>query len=137
MNMLVTNQLDQIEADVFWSMLRDYNAAQVGPSHYERLYIVLRNDDGNIIGGLNGATYWGWLFVENLVIQETHRRQGYGSQLLLAAEDEARTRGCHSAYLDTYSFQARPFYEKHRYAVFGVLDDFPTGCQRFFLKKKL
>ena len=54
-----------------------------------------------------------------------------------AAEDYARKRGCHSAHLDTHSWQARPFYEKRGYELFATLDDFPPGHKKFFLRKKL
>jgi len=57
--------------------------------------------------------------------------------LLRATEDEGRRLGSHSAYLDTFSFQARPFYERHGYEVFGTLEDFPVGQQRYFLRKAL
>lgn len=40
-------------------------------------------------------------------------------------------------YLDTFDFQARPFYERHGYEVFGTLDDYPPGHSRFFLRKDL
>lgn len=130
-----TAKTDDIEA--FWRMIRDYNMERVGASEYELLYVVLRDEHGQIGGGLNGWTLRGWLFVDNLVVHERLRGNGYGSRLLQAAEDEARRRGCHSAYLDTYSFQAQPFYEKHGYAVFGKLDDFPAGHQRIFLSKRL
>jgi hypothetical protein len=52
-------------------------------------------------------------------------------------EVEARRRGCHSAYLDTFDYQARPFYEKLGYVVFGTLEDYPKGHQRFYMMKKL
>jgi hypothetical protein len=41
--------------------------------------------------------------------------------MLLQAEQEAKARGCRGAWLDTYSFQARGFYERLGYAVFGAL----------------
>ncbi len=54
-----------------------------------------------------------------------------------AAEDYARYRNCHSAFLDTHTWQARPFYERRGYELFATLDDFPPGHQKFFLKKRL
>lgn len=56
---------------------------------------------------------------------------------MLRAEDEGRLRGCIGVYLDTFDFQARPFYEKLGFTVFGTLEDYPPGHRRFFLKKRL
>jgi hypothetical protein len=39
--------------------------------------------------------------------------------------------------LETLSFQARGFYERYGYSVFGELDDFPPGHRKYFLKKNL
>ena len=65
------------------------------------------------------------------------RGQGLGSKLMLQAENEAALRGCHSAWLDTHKFQARGFYEKLGYEIFGELSDYPTGYSRYFMKKAL
>jgi len=53
------------------------------------------------------------------------------------AEVEARKRGARYAYLDTFDFQAPEFYKKYGYEVFGVLEDFPSGHTRYFMKKQL
>jgi GNAT superfamily N-acetyltransferase len=53
------------------------------------------------------------------------------------AEAEALRRGCHAASLDTYSFQARGFYERLGYSVFGIIDDCPPGHSRIYLIKRL
>jgi GNAT superfamily N-acetyltransferase len=92
---------------------------------------------GNGLGGLEGHTYFGWLFIENLAVDESVRKSGWGTKLLEAAHDEARRRGCHHAWLDTFSFQALPFYEKLGYTIFGTLDDFPSSHQRYFLQRAL
>ena len=39
--------------------------------------------------------------------------------------------------LDKFSFQARGFYEKLGYAVFGALEDYPIGHSRMFLRKTI
>jgi ribosomal protein S18 acetylase RimI-like enzyme len=51
------------------------------------------------------------------------------------AEAEAIHRGCRGAWLDTFSFQARGFYERLGYSIFGTIENFPPGHRRFFLKK--
>ena len=88
-------------------------------------------------GGVIGATYWNWLYIDLMWLKEEFRGQGYGHQLLTLAEAEARNRGAKHAYLDTFSFQAPAFYQQHGYKVFGELQDFPPGHQRYFLTKAL
>ena len=99
--------------------------------------MFVRRPDGNVVGGLVGATVWGWLLVKELWVAEGHRGNGYGRALVQAAEMEAQKRGCHHAMLDTFDFQARDFYEHRGYAVFGELDDFPRGHVRYFMRKTL
>jgi ribosomal protein S18 acetylase RimI-like enzyme len=65
------------------------------------------------------------------------RGQGWGRRLIEAAEAVGVKRGCQYVWLDTYSFQARPFYEKLGYRVFGQLPDHPPGHTRFFMFKTL
>jgi hypothetical protein len=59
------------------------------------------------------------------------------SFLLNKVETEAKAMGARLAHLDTFDFQAKDFYLKHGYKIFGVLDDCPPGHKRFYLKKVL
>jgi GNAT superfamily N-acetyltransferase len=117
--------------------LYEYNRRHVPEDDYTRLCIFIRDEAQTIVGGLLGETYWGWLHVAILWIDDSLRGQGYGSRLLAMAEAEARRRGCHGAHLDTLSFQALPFYQKYGYTVFGQIDDLPVGHTRYFLSKRL
>ncbi|BAT55347.1 Putative N-acetylmannosamine-6-phosphate epimerase superfamily protein [Nostoc sp. NIES-3756] len=99
--------------------------------------VLIRNTEVEIVGGLVGKIHWGWLFVSYLWVDERLRGQGYGTQLLLKAEQAANERGCSYAYLDTFSFQALGFYQRLGYEIFGVLENFPPGHQRYFLQKNL
>lgn len=101
------------------------------------LAVLIKDRDDKTLGGLWGRTGFGWLFVELLFVPEGLRGQGLGAGLLSAAEVAARARGCHSAWLDTYDFQAPGFYQKLGYMEFGVLDDYPVGHKRRFLRKSL
>ncbi len=78
-----------------------------------------------------------WLFVELLFVPDALRGRGVGSDLMTRAETEALTRGCHSAWLDTFEFQARGFYERLGYTCFGELPNYPAGAARYFMKKAL
>jgi GNAT superfamily N-acetyltransferase len=101
------------------------------------LALALRDDAGRITGGAIGETNWGWLHVQILAVSEELRGEGWGSRLMHELERLAAERGCHHAWVDTFSFQARPFYERLGYRVFGVLPDYPTGHERYFLCKPL
>jgi GNAT superfamily N-acetyltransferase len=117
--------------------LEAYNRLFAPPDNYRPLTVTLRTAGGTLVGGLLGETYWGWLHVRILWLDEHARGRGYGSRLLAKAEEEAVRRGCYHAHLDTMSFQALPFYERHGYTVFGVLHDLPPGHSRYFMQKQL
>jgi GNAT superfamily N-acetyltransferase len=108
------------------------------PGHqpWQELAIFVRDDGGAVAGGLAGHSYAGWLVVQDLWRGEALRGAGLGRGLRAQAERIAVERGCHPAHLGTFSFQARGFYEKQGYAVFGALD-YPPDRQRFFLCKRL
>ncbi len=114
-----------------------FNDAQVGNHWKGRLNIFARDTNEQLVGGIIGFTDRGWLRVELLGVFPAWRRQGIGSQLLGAAEIEARQRGCHSAWLDTFSFQALPFYQQHGYTIFGQLENYPNKHTRYFVQKSL
>jgi len=106
------------------------------PGHqpWQRLGIFLRRD--GIVGGLAAETYAGWLFIRYFWIEARYRGLGLGRSLIGMAEERARRRGCHSAYVDTFSFQAPEFYRGQGYAEFGRLPYPPQG-ERIFLRKRL
>jgi GNAT superfamily N-acetyltransferase len=114
-----------------------YNVDKTGISDHRPLAVLVHGEDGAVVGGLWGRTAYGWLFTELLYVPDSLRGTGLGRSLLLQAEAEAVTRGCHGAWLDTFSFQARPFYESLGYECFGEIGDYPRGSSRFFMKKAL
>lgn len=115
--------------------LADYNQRSAPPSKSEDVVITLIDDNGTPSGGLIGRTAHDWLFVEYLSVPEQTRGAGAGRKLLKEAETLAISRGCIGAWLDTFSWQARGFYEKCGYSVFGALENHPVGHSRFFLRK--
>lgn len=117
--------------------LSAFNEADVGPADRRPLAVVLRENDGTIAGGLSGFTAWSWLYVQWLWVDDHHRGQNLAGRMLDAAEIEARQRGCHGAWIDTFSPIALKVYQRHGYTPFGELPDFPVGRTRTFLQKKL
>jgi GNAT superfamily N-acetyltransferase len=114
-----------------------YNVAVTGHSHYSPLAIFLKDERGAILGGALGHVWGGWLDLDALWVSELFRGQGYGAKLLQAAEKEASDQGCHGIYLTTFSFQARPFYEKFGFDVVANIPDYPKGHSCHVLKKAL
>ena len=121
--------------DVIDKGLDVYNA-KFSPEEYSEFATALRTDTGEVKGGIYANAWAGMLFIKWLWIDEAHRGAGHGRALMAAAEAEGRRLGCSAAWLDTFEFQARPFYEKLGYELFGTLD-FPTGFKRYFMKKAL
>jgi GNAT superfamily N-acetyltransferase len=117
--------------------LRQHNDQHVPADGDSSFAVFLRGPDGAVIGGVLARAGRGWLRIGALWVDASLRGRGYGRQLMAAAEAEGRQRGCHGAYLDTFSFQAPIFYEQCGYEVFGILEAFPDEHTRFFMRKSL
>ena len=122
--------------DYIDEQISEYNYSKVGKYEYEKLILCIRDQQNRIIGGLSGHTGLDWLYIHLLWVDEPHRGFGYGIKLMEKAEKEAINRGCHSAYLYSYYFQAPSFYEGLGYEKVCILQDFPKGHQKIFLKKR-
>ncbi|MEN4696438.1 GNAT family N-acetyltransferase [Pantoea agglomerans] len=101
------------------------------------LNVILYDDQKNIQGGLLAHTWCGTLDIHYLWIDDPWRLQGTGRQLMMAAEEEARNRHCHMSVVDTLSFQARGFYEKLGYRVYGEQEGYAQRFARYYLAKRL
>ena len=135
------NPCSSDEADYIEEKLVEYNLAQV-PARQTELFETfnrkMTDGNGNIIAGcLAGMYCWNVAYVDILWVAEPFRRQGLGSALLDEIERTAREKGCHLIHLDTFDFQAKGFYEKKGYSLFGTLEDCPQGHCRYYLKKNI
>lgn len=117
--------------------LREFNRSRIPDKMYSPMVFTLFDPQGEFAGGLSGYAAYEWLCVDLLWVADAVRGKGLGRRLMLAAEEEARQRGCRNAWLDTFSFQARDFYERLGYSIFGELEDFPPGHRRYFMRKAL
>jgi GNAT superfamily N-acetyltransferase len=133
----VTDAADEETRKAVLAPLVEYNSSQAGPSQNRPLAVLVKDDQGAVIGGLWGHTGYDWLFTQLLVVPTALRGRGVGTDIMQLAEREAAQRGCHGAWLDTFEFQARGFYERLGYECFGELPNYPKGFARFFMKKAL
>jgi len=122
--------LDEVKAGLI-----NFNAQYINIDEIKPIALFFTDDNGKKLAGLTGSTAGNWLRIDMLWVSETLRGQGVGSQLIQAAEQEARARGCRYAQVDTASFQARPFYEKQGYQLRFSLDNYPRVHQRHYLTK--
>jgi GNAT superfamily N-acetyltransferase len=133
----LTDTPDHVMIEALTKKLMDFNKVGSGrPLDYRSLTIsVTHPDTEELLGGLWGGTAYSFLHIELLYLPDELRGAGLGRQLMTQAEQEAIRRGCRGVWLDTFSFQARGFYERLGYTVFGTFEDYPPGHSRYFLKK--
>jgi GNAT superfamily N-acetyltransferase len=109
----------------------------VGYPGFKPIAVFARDGAGNVAGGIAAMVNWHWLSVNLVWVREDLRGTGLGHRLLERIEEVGRAHGCTRAHLDTFSYQARPFYERHGYELFATLEDYPQGHKRFYLRKVL
>lgn len=132
----VTDAPNPADRDILLKGILAAGEAAAGPAEFRPVAILLRSEDGSCVeGGLWGRSSWRWMFVELIFVPEARRGGGVGTRLMRAAEEEALRRNCRGVWLDTFSFQARPFYERLGYSVFGEIDGYPPGHRRYFMRK--
>ena len=125
------------QREIVQTIVGNYNVAITGHAEWYPVAFFLKDENGEVLGGLLGDIWAGWLHVGTLAVVESARGRGFGKELMKRAELYAVERGCTNAFLDTFSFQARPFYEKLGYRVFGTLENHPAGHQHYFMSKQL
>ncbi|HBV38427.1 MAG TPA: N-acetyltransferase [Erwinia sp.] len=134
MKIIVTDnpalQDEEFVIDNLWKHNSQFDEVDITP-----LFLTLRNEQNHILGGLVARTWWQGLEVQYLWVGEDARGQGKGRELMLKAEEVARDRGCRMAYVDTFDFQAKGFYEKLGYSVYGNMEGYLGKHTRFYLQK--
>lgn len=129
------------EAEYIGNMLLEFNIESV-PLSQEKPFIdinrCIKDENGEIIGGILACLeLWRILSIDTLWVKKEFRNQGVAKQLLGLVEAEARNMGCNTVYLSTFDFQAKDFYLKNGYEIFGALEDCPQEHKRYHLSKRL
>jgi GNAT superfamily N-acetyltransferase len=117
--------------------VRSFNRAQTGNERPRPVAYYLRDEAGQIVGGVQGNLWGRSTHIDALWVDDRYRGRGYGSKLMKAMEDYAAAHGHPLIYLETASFQALPFYQSLGYVIFGELKEISEGHTLFFLRKEL
>jgi len=125
------DQLLPIEAG-----LNDFNDQMTGISDRKPLSVIVRcTETGKVLGGMQGRTSLGLLFIDLFYLPPTLRNNGLGTAILTQFESEGCKRGCVASFLYTITFQAPDFYKKNGWKEFGRIDCLPEGTSRIFMNK--
>lgn len=134
----ITSDGDVRDVQEIHALLKEYNLRHREASQSVPVGVFLEDETGQKLAGLTGETFENWLCIQYLFVREQLRGQGIGSNLLEAAEAEARKRGCKYAFVDTFSFQAPAFYRQHGYREVFTLEEYPyTGKRHYYTKELL
>ena len=127
------------EAEILNNKIDAFNVMQLqfhGNAEEFKNYAI--KDQENIVAGIRICLYLReCMFISVLFVDEKYRNKGLGSRLLTYAEQYAKSAGIKLSHLDTFDFQAKDFYLKQGYEIFGVLNHCPRGHTRYYLKKLL
>jgi len=136
---VLTVKVDDRTDDVSKAVLEGlvaYNQSRVGDGGRAAVTVSVRDGDV-IVGGAVGRYWHGWVYLDLFWVSEALRGQDIGSRVMDEVEAQALRLGARGVHLTTYSWQARPFYEKRGYAVFGELSPYPDGHACYWLSKRL
>jgi len=119
-----------VEIELIDNKLGDYNTTQVQYSSemdYLPLNFHIKDEQGCIIAGINALTCWQMLHISELCVDDSYRGKNIGTDLLKKVESEAKAIGATVSHTDTFDWQAKDFYLKLGYEVFGVIEGCPEG----------
>lgn len=125
------------DVDLLLSNLVAYNKTHLEAIRRIPLAVWCKDENDTIIGGVIGNTFGKWLEINYLWVGEVERHKGIGTSVLQRIEKAALKRNCQYAFVDTYNFQARPFYINNGYEEVFTLNEYPVSGKRFYFTKKI
>jgi GNAT superfamily N-acetyltransferase len=134
---IVSDQFGEQERSIIVDGLLTHMEQAIGRQDNTPLAVLVKDSDGNTLGGALGRSSLAVLFLDLFHIPETLRHRGLGTRVLAEFEAEGKRRGCRAAVLYTISFQAPEFYEKCGWSRFGDIPCDPPGSSRIFMRKQL
>lgn len=128
------------DSEMLLEKIQEFNAEKLGLSDdvEQEICYILKNENDTMLGGIKANFYFGQcLYIDVLWVKKSQRSQGIGSSLLKFIENKALDLGAKLIHISTFDFQAKDFYIKHGYEIFGILENCPEGHKRYYMKKDL
>jgi GNAT superfamily N-acetyltransferase len=132
----VEDHPDPLDVELLEAHIRSEASTATGLGGEVELAIFVR-DAGTIVAGISGWTWSDCCELQSLWVAPHLRGRGLATRLLAAAEAEAATRGCSQTVHFTYDFQTRTLYERNGYELVGRVQDFPSGSDALWYRKRL
>ncbi len=136
MQFQVEDAPDPLDIEFLETAIRREACAAMGLDDGVELAIFVRAA-GKVVAGISGWTWGDCCELQNLWVEPRLRGRGLATRLLAAAEAEAAARGCTQTIHFTYEFQARALYEHNGYELVGQVEDFPSGTDALWYRKRL
>lgn len=114
-----------------------HNRAFAPLADVRALAVFARDERGRSVGGAIGRTWGACVELQQLWVEPSRRRQGLGARLVRAFEEAAAGRGCRTAYLETWSFQAEPLYRALGYRTALAIDGYADDVVKFTMMRDL
>ncbi len=127
---------DPLDVELLETNIRTEASTVKGLGDEVELAIFVR-DAGAIVAGISGWTWGDCCELQSLWVAPHLRGRGLATRLIAAAEAEAATRGCSQTVHFTYDFQARDLYDRNGYELVGRVEDFPSGSDALWYRKRL
>lgn len=80
--------------------------------NYKTFALKLTNDKNLVCAALTGYSAFSEIYIDDLWVDQEHRKKGYGKALVTALEEHFKGQGFNNINLVTSAFQAPEFYKK-------------------------
>ncbi|WP_167489464.1 GNAT family N-acetyltransferase [Vibrio ouci] len=119
------------------SHLRAFSDEHLDGVTKQPVALYVYNNEQEKVAGVTAEIFGRWLHVQLLWVTESLRGSNMGTHLLKQLEAHAVSQGCQYSHVETFSFQARPFYEKIGYSCQMTLENYPVSTAVYYLVKDL
>ena len=135
--LVVESEPDPFDLALLEERLAAAAVEAVGHGPEREFGIFVRDNNGRVMAGVSGVFWAGCCQVHVLWVDETLRGRGLGSELMVAAEEEARRQQCRLLMGLTYDVLTASFYDRLGYRTVGVIEDCPAGTTTRWYSKDL